>query len=64
MLVKNWREMWRSWSFQISVILIILETLNTISDSLPEQYAMYVRPALLVALPVVRLMKQTKLGAS
>lgn len=61
-LVDNWRKALSMASVQLSLIIIVLEAVNTMMPQMPEEYAVYVRPFLLVALPVARLMKQTKVS--
>lgn len=61
-LVENWKKALSMASVQLSLIIIVLEAVNTMMPQMPEEYAAYVRPFLLVALPVARLMKQTKVS--
>lgn len=61
-LVENWKKALSMASVQLSIIIIVLEAVNTMMPQMPEEYATYVRPFLLIALPLARLMKQTKVS--
>jgi len=61
-LIDNWKKALSMASVQLSLLIIVLEALNTMLPEMPEEYAAYVRPFLLVGLPVARLIKQTKVS--
>lgn len=63
-LIANWKEAWKMTSFQLSIILIVLETVNAMLASMPEEYASYLRPFLLATIPIARVWKQTNLKLS
>lgn len=61
-LIDNWKKCWKLASFQLSMLIISLEAANIMLESMPEEYATYIRPALVFLLPVARLVKQTKVS--
>ena len=61
-LIDNWKKALSMASLQLSLIIIVLEAANAMLADMPEEYATYARPFLLVALPVAWLIKQTKVS--
>lgn len=61
-MVDNWKKALQMSSVQLSLLIIVLEALNTTLPDMPEEYATYLRPLLLVLLPVARLIKQTEVS--
>lgn len=61
-MVENWKKALQMSSVQLSLLIIILEAANAMLPEMPEEYATYLRPILLVLLPVARLIKQTKVS--
>ena len=61
-LVDNWKKCWRMASFQLAVLITVLEVVNVYVESMPDEYANMIRPVLLLALPIARLVKQTKVS--
>lgn len=59
--VDNWKSALKMRSVQLSIVIIFLEAMQASMVDMQEEYAIYVRPFLLVMLPVARLMKQTNL---
>ena len=58
MLIDNVKESWKLASVQISLLLIVLESLQAYADCFPEPYASTIRTILITAIPVARLLKQ------
>ncbi len=57
-LVPEWKRCLKMASFQIALILIILESLQAVVEFMPPDIAQVVRSVLIAALPVARLIKQ------
>lgn len=62
-LVDNWKKALKMASVQLSLLIIVLEAVNAMLPEMPDEYASVARPVLLVALPMARLIKQTKVSA-
>ncbi|AUS01457.1 hypothetical protein NVP1285O_59 [Vibrio phage 1.285.O._10N.286.55.C12] len=62
MLIENWKKALQMSSVQLSLFIIALEAANTLLPDMPEEYATFLRPVLLVMLPAARLVKQTKIS--
>ena len=56
-LIDNWRNCYKLASFQIAMVLIILEGVQAFYVFMPEDVANPIRAILVIALPVVRLIK-------
>lgn len=57
-LIENWKDCWKMASFQIAVVLIILEFVQVMMNGLPTEPTGYVNAALLLVLPLARLLQQ------
>lgn len=57
-LIPEWKRCLKMASFQIALILIVLETAQALVDLMPPDIAQVVRGILIAALPIARLMKQ------
>ena len=57
-LIPEWKRCLKMASFQIALILIILESLQAMVEFMPPDIAQVVRSILIAALPVARLMQQ------
>ena len=57
-LIPEWKRCLKMASFQIALILIVLESLQAMVDFMPPDVAQVVRGILITALPVARLIKQ------
>ncbi len=53
-LIDNWKQCWKLATFQISMLLILLETSNAWIGYLPAEYADVIRNLLIVAIPLAR----------
>jgi hypothetical protein len=56
-LIENWKECYKLASFQIAVVLIMLEGLQAMYVFMPDSLADPVRAVLVTLLPIVRLIK-------
>ena len=58
-LIENWKSCYKLASFQIAMVLIVLEGVQAFYVFMPDDIVNPIRAILVTLLPVVRLLKQS-----
>lgn len=61
-LVNNWKKALQMTSVQMALLVIALEWGNNLINGMPETPQQWVQSIVVLALPVARLLKQTKVS--
>lgn len=61
-LINNWKECWKMTSFQLSLLVIVLEWGTHIANGLPETPVGWAQAIGVLVLPIARLWKQTSVS--
>ncbi len=63
-LVDNWKQCWKMTSFQLAMLVIVLEWGTNILNGMPDNPNAWVQSIVVLVLPVARLWKQTSVSGS
>lgn len=63
-LVDNWKQCWKMTSFQLAMLVIVLEWGTNILNGMPDNPNAWIQSIAVLVLPVARLWKQTSVSGS
>lgn len=61
-LVDNWKQCWKMTSFQLAMLVIVLEWGTNILNGMPDNPNAWIQSIVVLVLPVARLWKQTSVS--
>lgn len=63
-LVDNWKQCWKMTSFQLAMLVIVLEWSTNILNGMPDNPNAWIQSIVVLVLPIARLWKQTSVSGS
>ncbi|CAM0104310.1 holin [Vibrio phage 159E36-2a] len=63
-LVDNWKQCWKMTSFQLAMIVIVLEWGTNLVNGIPDNPQAWTQSIVVLILPIARLWKQTSVSGS
>lgn len=60
-LVSYWKQCWKLTSFQLAMVVLVLEWTNNLFVSMPTDFEGWAKSLVILTLPIARLVQQTSI---